>query len=46
MKEIKYNRCGHEWETISKYIFVTRPSCLKKVEVQKAEKDAKKMQKM
>lgn len=34
-KKIKCNHCKYEWESESKMIFVSCPSCLKKVNIQK-----------
>ena len=32
-KKIKCTKCGHEWETKSKMMYVSCPSCLQKVKV-------------
>lgn len=29
----KCNRCGHEWQTKSTHVFVSCPSCYKKVKI-------------
>lgn len=31
MVEVRCDRCGHKWNTESELMFVTCPSCLKKV---------------
>jgi Zn finger protein HypA/HybF involved in hydrogenase expression len=38
MKEIKCEHCGYEWNTASRLIYVTCPSCYKKAKVKKGEK--------
>ncbi len=37
-KEIKCNHCGYEWNTASEKIYVSCPSCLKKVKQEIEEK--------
>lgn len=32
-KEVKCGNCGNEWTTRSQYVFVSCPSCLKKVKI-------------
>jgi predicted nucleic acid-binding Zn-ribbon protein len=39
MKKIKCPKCGHEWETKSKLVLVTCPSCQLKVRIKKEEKE-------
>jgi len=45
--EMKCQRCGYEWETVSKMIFITCPSCQVKVcrepeRIEKVRKEVKK----
>lgn len=35
MIKIKCDACGHRWTTKSEHIFVSCPSCLKKVRIKK-----------
>lgn len=31
--KVKCDKCGHEWDTKSKHIYVSCPSCLQKVKI-------------
>lgn len=33
MNKVKCYKCGHEWETKSKFQYVSCPSCLQKVKI-------------
>ena len=32
-KKVKCDKCGHTWDTKSKHVYVTCPSCLAKVKI-------------
>jgi len=39
--KVKCQKCGYEWDTKSKHIFVSCPSCLGKVQITQKEKQEK-----
>ena len=39
--KIKCSKCKHEWDTKSKYVFVSCPSCMQKVRVKKQQQEVK-----
>jgi len=39
MKKVKCLKCNHEWETKSKLVLVTCPSCQLKVRIKKEENE-------
>lgn len=39
-KKVTCDNCGYSWETESKLIYVSCPSCLKKVKIKKEEENA------
>jgi len=41
-KKVKCNFCGYEWVSYSDHIYVSCPSCLKKVKIKELEKEVKK----
>ena len=39
-KKVKCKKCGYEWNTASKHVYVSCPSCMQKVKIRDIEKEA------